>query len=106
LLVLLVLLVLLLLLLLLLLQSFALLVLTKPIDSNLWYCLSCSDGGELLCCDGCPAAYHTTCLGGQAAPQPNSEWLCGECLAVSHRRRGRARGRGVHDGAAAEHSSS
>jgi hypothetical protein len=64
-------------------QSFALLVLTKPIDSNLWYCLSCSDGGELLCCDGCPAAYHTTCLGNQVPPQPNSEWLCGECGLVS-----------------------
>ncbi|WIA35089.1 hypothetical protein OEZ86_003575 [Tetradesmus obliquus] len=74
------------------LKSFALLVLTKPIDSNLWYCLACSDGGELLCCDGCPAAFHTACLGGQAGPQPNSEWLCAECLASGRKPRWSGRG--------------
>ena len=27
------------------------------------FCLQCWDGGELVCCDFCPAAYHPKCLG-------------------------------------------
>lgn len=64
------------------LQNFALLVMTKPLDCSLWYCAACSEGGELLCCDGCPAAYHTKCLDHQQEPNPHSEWLCGDCRAV------------------------
>lgn len=67
-------------------QNFALLVMTKPLECSLWYCAACSEGGELLCCDGCPAAYHTKCLGNnQQEPSPHSEWLCGDCRAVSMR---------------------
>lgn len=73
-------------------QSFALLILTKPLECSLWYCAACSEGGELLCCDGCPAAYHTNCLAGahQQQPMPNSEWMCGDCIrvSISVRRRG------------------
>jgi hypothetical protein len=56
---------------------------TRPLECSLWYCAACSEGGELLCCDGCPAAYHMRCLGGQAQPAPNSEWMCGDCRRVS-----------------------
>lgn len=65
------------------LQSFATLVLTRPLDCSLWYCAACSEGGELLCCDGCPAAFHTHCLAGQQPPAANSEWMCADCIRVS-----------------------
>jgi chromodomain-helicase-DNA-binding protein 4 len=31
-------------------------------DEHNEYCRICKDGGELLCCDMCPSAYHTFCL--------------------------------------------
>ncbi|CAG9819147.1 unnamed protein product [Phaedon cochleariae] len=31
-------------------------------DEHQEFCRVCKDGGELLCCDSCPSAYHTHCL--------------------------------------------
>lgn len=39
----------------------------------------CWDGGELLCCDHCPAAYHPECLGYTPAEMKQLErkrWAC------------------------------
>ncbi|GMF35912.1 unnamed protein product [Phytophthora fragariaefolia] len=40
-------------------------------------CSVCSLGGELLCCDGCPRAFHVNCIG--LAEIPDTEWFCNEC---------------------------
>ena len=41
-------------------------------------CAFCSDGGELLCCDSCPKAFHIDCLGLEAVPS-SEIWLCPDC---------------------------
>lgn len=48
-------------------------------DGNLDTCMLCGLGGALLCCDGCPAAYHMRCIGEGAKSIPDGEWLCAEC---------------------------
>jgi PHD-finger len=48
-------------------------------DGNLDACCLCGLGGNLLCCDGCPAAYHMRCIGEGAKSIPDGEWLCTEC---------------------------
>ncbi|RLN10765.1 hypothetical protein BBJ28_00010993 [Nothophytophthora sp. Chile5] len=40
-------------------------------------CSVCSLGGELLCCDGCPRAFHVECIGLEQIP--DTEWFCNEC---------------------------
>lgn len=34
-----------------------------PTDGNEEICGGCRRGGELLCCDACPAAFHALCTG-------------------------------------------
>ncbi|KAF3678511.1 putative glycine-rich RNA-binding protein 6, mitochondrial-like [Capsicum annuum] len=40
-------------------------------------CTICGDAGELICCEGCPRAFHAACLGLQCTP--TSGWLCSYC---------------------------
>ncbi|XP_023789066.1 autoimmune regulator [Cyanistes caeruleus] len=54
-------------------------------------CAACGDGGELICCDGCPRAFHLACL---VPPLPHcplpsltallplcsGTWRCGSCV--------------------------
>ena len=52
-------------------------------DGNLDSCAVCGGGGELVCCDGCPMAFHIDCLPHAMRPpeedDDESEWLCASC---------------------------
>ncbi|KAI4334319.1 hypothetical protein L6164_019029 [Bauhinia variegata] len=40
-------------------------------------CSICSDGGDLLCCEGCPRAFHIDCV--PLAGIPTGTWYCKYC---------------------------
>ncbi|XP_056322418.1 autoimmune regulator [Danio aesculapii] len=42
-------------------------------------CAMCKDGGELICCDGCPRAFHLTCLVPPLTSIPRGTWRCQLC---------------------------
>ncbi|XP_076000870.1 autoimmune regulator [Genypterus blacodes] len=42
-------------------------------------CAVCRDGGELICCDGCPRAFHLTCLHPPLTSIPRGSWQCDWC---------------------------
>lgn len=48
-------------------------------DHHMEFCRVCKDGGELLCCDACPLAYHTYCLNPPLKDVPDGEWRCPRC---------------------------
>jgi hypothetical protein len=50
---------------------------SSEIDAALWYCVLCTEGGRLMCCDGCPRTFHTKCLRMKRAPA--GEWFCRAC---------------------------
>ncbi|XP_039101384.1 autoimmune regulator [Hyaena hyaena] len=43
-------------------------------------CAVCRDGGELICCDGCPRAFHLACLSPPLRDIPSGTWRCYSCL--------------------------
>ncbi|NXE91380.1 AIRE regulator, partial [Menura novaehollandiae] len=43
-------------------------------------CAACGDGGELICCDGCPRAFHLACLVPPLPRVPSGTWQCGSCV--------------------------
>ncbi|XP_067897739.1 autoimmune regulator [Heterodontus francisci] len=42
-------------------------------------CAACRDGGELICCDGCPRAFHLGCLVPPLTEIPTGTWRCLSC---------------------------
>jgi hypothetical protein len=46
---------------------------------HLEYCVSCRTGGELLCCETCPATFHIDCLNPPLKRIPRHEWHCAKC---------------------------
>ncbi|XP_078534736.1 histone-lysine N-methyltransferase NSD2 [Lissotriton helveticus] len=45
---------------------------------NVRWCFVCSKGGNLLCCESCPAAFHPDCLN---IEMPDGSWYCNDCKA-------------------------
>jgi hypothetical protein len=57
-------------------------------DGSYDYCARCSNGGDLICCDTCPLAYHSQCLDVESSP--SDTWNCPVCeaeLQVPHGRK-------------------
>lgn len=55
-------------------------------DEHMEFCRVCKDGGELLCCDICPSAYHTFCLSPPVTDIPDGEWHCPRCSVSGNQR--------------------
>ncbi|KAM9788550.1 uncharacterized protein nsd1b [Neosynchiropus ocellatus] len=45
---------------------------------NVSWCFVCTEGGSLLCCESCPAAFHRECLN---IEMPKGSWYCNDCKA-------------------------
>jgi hypothetical protein len=45
------------------------------------FCVVCSEGGELVVCDGCPGTYHKECISGTVGNEyeEGSDWNCQDC---------------------------
>ncbi|XP_072262668.1 histone-lysine N-methyltransferase NSD2 isoform X2 [Pyxicephalus adspersus] len=43
---------------------------------NVSWCFVCSKGGNLLCCESCPSAFHPECLN---IEMPEGTWFCNDC---------------------------
>ncbi|XP_047445726.1 autoimmune regulator isoform X2 [Mugil cephalus] len=56
---------------------------TTSMTANIHYnddeCTVCRDGGELICCDGCPRAFHLGCLDPPLTSIPSGSWQCEWC---------------------------
>ncbi|KAL9252775.1 Increased DNA methylation 1-like protein [Drosera capensis] len=49
----------------------------STVEENDDLCGICFEAGELLCCDGCPRAFHAVCISLQTVP--TGKWYCRYC---------------------------
>ncbi|KAF3542244.1 hypothetical protein DY000_02000999 [Brassica cretica] len=52
---------------------------SSDVDGNSDECRLCGMDGTLLCCDECPLAYHSRCIGVLKMYIPDGPWYCPEC---------------------------
>ncbi|KAH7474527.1 Histone-lysine N-methyltransferase ASHH3 [Phytophthora ramorum] len=57
---------------------------TDQNDLNEDACFRCGLAGELICCDGCPAAFHLNCTNLAMVPPDGIPWFCSECTNPKH----------------------
>ncbi|XP_071696426.1 DDT domain-containing protein PTM-like [Rutidosis leptorrhynchoides] len=55
-------------------------VIDETADLNSDECCLCKMDGNLICCDGCPAAFHSKCVGIATNLLPEGDWYCPECV--------------------------
>ena len=48
-------------------------------DEHLEFCRVCKEGGEILCCEACPNAYHLKCVEPPLDEIPDAGWICPRC---------------------------
>ncbi|CAH9138178.1 unnamed protein product [Cuscuta epithymum] len=49
----------------------------SALEENDDLCFICADGGDLVCCDNCPRAFHAVCV---SLPSiPTGTWYCKQC---------------------------
>ena len=53
---------------------------SRPVDQNNDLCEKCGEGGELLCCDTCNAAWHLKCANLKILPAEDVTWSCPKCV--------------------------
>ncbi len=53
---------------------------SRCVDQNNDHCEKCGDGGELLCCDTCSAAWHLKCANLKILPAEDVTWSCPKCV--------------------------
>jgi hypothetical protein len=51
---------------------------SESVENDEW-CSVCSDGGELICCDNCPKAFHLQCHVPAFTEVPKTSWKCSLC---------------------------
>lgn len=44
---------------------------------NVSWCFSCNEGGNLICCESCPAAFHADCI--DNPPKNDEQYYCYDC---------------------------
>jgi len=44
---------------------------------NVSWCFSCNEGGKLICCESCPAAFHDDCI--DNPPTNDEQYFCYDC---------------------------
>jgi len=44
---------------------------------NVSWCFSCNEGGNLICCESCPAAFHADCI--DNPPKNDEQYFCYDC---------------------------
>ena len=60
-------------------------------DPNDDICGKCEQGGDLICCEGCPKSFHLACIG--LSTVPRGDFYCEECLQSLSKRRKSSRGK-------------